>query len=97
MSLFKKTFLSDEDGLSSKDYLLLVSTSLFFIFITIGLVLVLLDYKIDNMYINLLEMVSPVVMTIVGSVAGVEITQKIVDRNKKENEEIKTDDEEAII
>lgn len=87
MSFFKKTFLTDSDGLSSRDYLLLVSTSLFFIFIIVGLVLVLFNHRIDDMYLKLLDMVSPVVMTIVGSIAGIDITQKIVDRNKDEDED----------
>lgn len=75
-----KTFLNDKDGLSSRDYLLLLSTSVFFIFIAIGLVLVLMDTQIDAMYLSLLDMVSPVVMTIVGSVAGIDITDKITKR-----------------
>jgi hypothetical protein len=77
-----KTFLSDTDGLSAKDYLLLISTGVFFLFVGIGLVLVLFDKEIDDMYLSLLDMVVPVVMTVVGGVMGVQAVE--IFRKKKE-------------
>lgn len=76
------TFWNDKDGLSAKDYLLIISTFVFFLFITIGLVLVLFDKKIDEMYLSLLELVVPVVMTVVGGTMGVQAVESFVNRNK---------------
>lgn len=61
-----KTFLNDKDGVSEKDYLLLASTTVFFLFVAIGLVLVLMGRPVDGMYVTLLDMVAPVLMTITG-------------------------------
>lgn len=66
-----KNFLNDKDGLSMKDYLMILSTTVFFAFVTIGLIMALLHREIDQMYLELLGTVSPVVMTIVGGVFGV--------------------------
>ena len=81
------TFLNDKDGLSAKDYLLLISTVIFFIFISVGLIMVLVGRKIDEMYLSLLEMVVPVVMTVVGGVMGVQAVETFSNRNKKEENE----------
>lgn len=80
------TFLNDEDGLSAKDYLLIVSTTIFFLFIGIGLVLVLIGKTIDAMYLSLLDMVVPVVMTVVGGVMGVQAVESFSNRNKNNEE-----------
>lgn len=85
-----KNFLNDKDGLSSKDYILLISTTVFFIFIAIGLVLVLMGKPIDKAYLSLLDSVSPVVMTVVGGMFGVQAVQEF---KKPKNEEVKLDDE----
>lgn len=81
------TFLNDDDGLSAKDYLLLISTSLFFLFIMIGLILVLFGKAIDTMYLSLLDMVVPVVMTVVGGVMGVQAVETFTNRHKPEESE----------
>ncbi|QHZ58582.1 hypothetical protein M655_024735 [Brevibacillus sp. NSP2.1] len=84
-----KTFLNDKDGVSEKDYLLLVSTTVFFLFVAIGLVLVLMGRPVDGMYVTLLDMVAPVLMTITGGVFGVRAVQEF--RKKKSD----TAEEEA--
>ena len=81
------TFLNDADGFSAKDYLLLVSTGVFFLFIVVGLVSVLFNKKIDKVYLDLLDMVVPVVMTVVGGVMGVQAVETFSDRYKPESEE----------
>jgi hypothetical protein len=83
-----KFFWNDKDGLSSKDYLLLISSTVFFGFVFIGLVLVLLDKPIDNMYLQLLDMVSPVIMTICGGVFGVQAVEKFRSPSPKPEEEV---------
>ena len=80
-----KHFLNDKDGLSMKDYLMLVSSIVFFLFITIGLVLVLFEHTLDPVYLDLLDTVSPVIMTIVGGVFGVQAVETF--RRKEEKEE----------
>lgn len=82
-----KHFLNDKDGLSARDYLLIISTSIFFIFVVVGLILDLIGHEFGNMYLPLLDMIAPVVMTIVGSVAGVDITEKITNRKKDKKED----------
>jgi hypothetical protein len=71
-----KTFLNDQDGLSEKDYLLLAATTVFFVFVVIGLVLVLMGRPINAMYFTLLDMVAPVLMTVAGGVYGVRAVQE---------------------
>lgn len=90
------TFLNDEDGFSAKDYLLVISTVVFFGFIVVGLVLVLFGIPIHDDYIKLLDMVDLPLMTIIGSVVGYGITEKIVDSKKDKNSyhENKYDNEE---
>jgi uncharacterized membrane protein YraQ (UPF0718 family) len=67
-----KTFLNDSDGLNRRDFLLIISSLVFFGFVLVGLILILLNHQIDDKYIDLLGMVSPVVMTIVGGLFGVQ-------------------------
>jgi uncharacterized membrane protein YqjE len=71
-----KTFLNDSDGLNRRDFLLIVSSLVFFGFVLVGLILILLNHQIDDKYIELLDMVSPVVMTIVGGLFGVQAVQE---------------------
>ncbi|MCG5252638.1 hypothetical protein [Brevibacillus agri] len=82
-----KTFLNDKDGVSEKDYLLLASTTVFFLFVAIGLVLVLMGRPVDGMYVTLLDMVAPVLMTITGGVFGVRAVQEYRKAPQKSEEE----------
>lgn len=75
-----RTFLNDKDGLSAKDYLLLISTTIFFLFVSVGLIMILFNQEIDKMYLSLLDMVSPVVMMIVGSVFGINAVEAFTNR-----------------
>ncbi len=90
-----KTFLNDKDGVSEKDYLLLVSTTVFFLFVAIGLVLVLMGRPVDAMYIALLDMVAPVLMTITGGVFGVRAVQEF--RKKSDATEEEAEDYDARV
>lgn len=78
-----KTFLTDKDGLSAKDYLLLISTTIFFLFVSIGLILILLQQEVGAMYLDLLDMVSPVVMTVVGGVMGVQAVETFTNSRRQ--------------
>ncbi|MFF2532759.1 hypothetical protein ACFVS2_28260 [Brevibacillus sp. NPDC058079] len=71
-----RNFLNDKDGVSEKDYLLVVSTTVFFLFVVLGLILTLLGKKIDPQYIALLDMAGPVLMTVAGGVFGVRAVQE---------------------
>ena len=81
-----KTFWNDRDGLSEKDYLLITATTVFFLFVVIGLTLVLLGKPIDQMYISLLDMVAPVLMTITGGVFGVRAVQEFRRQREDSND-----------
>ena len=89
-------FLNDRDGFSSRDYLLLISTVVFFGFITIGLVMLLCNQRIDPMYIELLSMVDAPLMTIVAGIMSVNGIQ-IYTENKKEEKQSSNKDEESDI
>lgn len=80
-----KTFLND-GLLSEKDYLMTISTGVFFIFVSIGLIMILLQKTFDPMYLSLLNMVSEVVMTIVISVFGVDGIGKVTSYLEKKEE-----------
>lgn len=86
-----KTFLNDRDGVSERDYLLLAATTVFFLFVVIGLILVLIGRPPGEMYIALLDMVAPVLMTITGGVFGVRAVKEF----RKPREQSPTDEIEA--
>lgn len=99
----RKNFLNDYDGLSAKDYLLLISTGVFFTFIVIGLITLLFDRQIDEMYIELLEMITVPLSTIVVGVMGVNgveiYTNKRYEANLNENKSnvAETTNEEDVV
>lgn len=73
------SFLTD-GYFSEKDFLLAISAGVFFLFVTVGLIMALFQQEISLMYLSLLDMVSPVVMTIVGGVFGINIAETVVNR-----------------
>lgn len=81
-----KNFLNDRDGMTAKDFLLLLSSTVFFLFVIIGLIRTLLNKPIDNNYISLLQMISPVLMTVVGGVFGVQAVDTFANRKEKSND-----------
>lgn len=98
-----QTFLNDSDGMTQRDYLLLISTSVFFLFIAVGLSILLTGRSLDEMYLRLVDIVTPVIMTIVASVFTIEGVEKVTNemqlrREQKSNEveEISEQTEEII-
>lgn len=87
-------FLNDKDGMSDKDYLLLISTGVFFIFLAVGLVGILFGIPIGDEYLKLLELAVPVVMSVVGGVVGGQAIETYVNRTKKEEVKSKTKNED---
>lgn len=81
-----KTFLTDGNGVSERDFLIIISAGIFFLFVAIGLIMVLLDRHIDTMYLSLLDMVAPVVMTITGGLFGVSIAETIANRPNRQQD-----------
>ena len=96
------TFLNDDDGMTQRDYLLLISTSVFFLFIAVGLSMLLFGKPLDEMYLRLVDIVTPVIMTIVASVFTIEGVEKVTNemqlrREHKENSaEIDSEQNEEI-
>lgn len=84
-----KGFWNDIDGISARDYLLIISTGVFFLFVAIGLVVVLFHQNLGKMYLSLLEMVSPVVMTIVGGVFGVQAVESYTNSIRKKEKKVR--------
>lgn len=66
-----RTFLNDVDGVSARDYLLVLSTLVFFGFISLGLIKVLVGKEISESYLSLLDLMTPTIVTIIGSVMSV--------------------------
>lgn len=100
-----QTFLNDSDGMTQRDYLLLISTSVFFLFIAVGLTMLLIGRPLDEMYLRLVDIVTPLIMTIVASVFAIEGVEKVTDgitsrKNKTEEdiepEEITIEEEEIL-
>lgn len=76
-----KHFLNDRDGVSQRDFLLVISAGVFFLFVSVGLIMILLGRTIDSMYLELLGTVSPVVIAITTGIFGIQITQEIKKKN----------------
>lgn len=89
-----KTFLTDADGISMKDWLMLLSSTVFFLFITIGLIMSLFGNSIDPVYLDLLDTVSPVIITITSGVFGVNAVETFV--NRKRDKKYKDETEEEL-
>lgn len=87
------TFLNDSDGISAKDYLLIVSTGVFFIALTVGFIFILTGRTLGDEYFALLAASAPVVITVVGGVMGVQGVELFVNRDKSDN----TKEEDDII
>lgn len=98
-----RTFMNDADGFSTRDYLLVISTMVFFGFVSVGLIMVLIGKDMSTMYIDILNMVDAPLMTIIAGVMGVSGIQVIADSKKEQNVEYRTksptrpDDEECDI
>lgn len=100
------TFLND--GFSERDFLMVSSAGVFFLFVTIGLIMILLGKEIEPTYLTLLNIVSDVVMAIVISLFGVdgvtEITGYLKQKSNNEAEQsdsievtVKNEEEDDII
>lgn len=66
-----------------RDFLLIISSTCFFLFITIGLVMLLIGIPIDPLYIDLLSMMSPILITITSGIFGVKAIQTFKGGNKE--------------
>lgn len=92
------TFLQDSDGVSERDYLLLITTSVFFGGIAFGLIFTIVGmffgFELPSVYIELIKTMDIVVTTIVGGIFAVKATQSFIDnKNNKESEESNREDD----
>ena len=92
------TFLNDEDGMSAKDYLLLISTGVFFTALTVGFIFVLFGRTLGGEYFTLLDAAAPVVITVVGGVMGVQGVETFVNRKRDDavSTQTKTEEDDII-
>lgn len=85
------TFLKDDDGVSERDYLLLITTSVFFGGIAIGLIFTIVGmffgFELPQIYIELIKSMDIVVTTIVGGIFAVKATQAYIDNKEYKNKE----------
>ena len=76
------TFVNDADGLSAKDYLLIISTGVFFVALAVGFVMLAFGLELSSEWFGLLEAASPVVITVVAGVMGTQAVQTWADRRQ---------------
>lgn len=88
------TFLNDADGLSAKDYLLLISTGVFFLALTVGFISVLIGRPLGEEYFSLLNAADAVVITVVGGVMSIQGVEVFVNRKQNNAEPTKEEDYE---
>lgn len=69
------TFITDDDGMTARDWLIVVSTAVYFTALAIGFAVILFGKALDPMYLALLESTMPVVITVVGGVMGVQAVE----------------------
>ena len=86
------TFLNDADGLSAKDYLLLVSTGVFVVALTVGFISVLIGRPLGEEYFALLGAADAVVITVVGGVMAVN-TAEVLKRPKDDVKSTESEDD----
>lgn len=82
MSWFKKNFLNDDDGLSAKDYLMLVFTTPYVVAWVAVLVMAVIGRPMTDQVVDILQLLSPAVMTIIGGWFGVQAVTEFANRNK---------------
>lgn len=75
-------FGNDGDGFSSRDYLLIVSTGVFYASVIVAEIALLRGQTLDPLYLELIELTKELVMTVVIGVMGVQGVQLF--RNKKD-------------
>lgn len=84
------SFMSDSDGVSAKDYLLLVSTGVFFLALTVGFISVLIGRPLGDEYFALLGAADAVVITVVGGVMSVNVAEVL----KRPKDDVKSTESE---
>lgn len=70
-----------------RDFLLLASSFSYFTFIIAGLVMLLVGVPIDQMYIELLSMMTPILITITSGIFGVSAIQTFKGEKKEDTSE----------
>lgn len=78
-----KSFITD-GFVSERDFLIVISIGTFFLFVAVALIMILFQREINPMYLELLDMVSPVVMVVVGSLFSVNFAEIVANRPKRE-------------
>lgn len=78
----KENFFSR--GWTDKAFLMTLSALIFFLFLSTGLTMLLLQEELNPMYLTLLGMAKDPLMIIIGSVFALEATQVVVDRKTKQ-------------
>lgn len=95
------TFLKDKDGVSERDYLLLVTSSVFFGGIAIGLIVTIVGmffgFELPDVYIELIKTMDIVVTTIVGGIFAVKATQTYMDKKNRNYDDEENNGEDDVV
>lgn len=95
------TFLEDDDGVSERDYLLLITTTVFFGGIAFGLVFTIIGmffgFELPAVYIELIKTMDIVVTTIVGGIFAVKATQTYMDKKKSNTDSEENNGEDDVV
>ena len=78
-----KSFLTD-GFVSERDFLIVVSVGVFFSFVSVALIMILFQKEINPMYLELLDMVAPLIMVIVGAIFSTDVAEIVANRPKRE-------------
>lgn len=84
-------FANDKDGLTARDFLMLVTVILFGISFVVGMLVILFNDKISPDFFTLLDISKPVFITVVTGVMGVQcadvISGAIVDKKNNDSKD----------
>lgn len=81
-----RTFITDKDGLTAKDFTILTSLGVMFGLVVVGAVKELALGGITDTYVELVKTIVPVVATAVGGVYGVQAVQSFRRKEREETE-----------
>ncbi|MEK4025541.1 hypothetical protein [Sporosarcina sp. FSL W7-1283] len=71
-------------GWTDRAFIMTISVLVFFIFLSTGLIMLLLNRELDPMYLSLLNMGKDPLLLIVGSIFAIEGVEKVTDRKTKQ-------------
>lgn len=75
-------FLNDVDGISQKDFLLVVTSLLFFLPIIVGFGSLLIGHDLHDDFYELMGLIKPIMLAVVTGVFGIEGIEKFMKKDE---------------